>query len=158
IYYQSEVDALIVAADSNSTMTHDASHDQPGGQEDRCRLCQLQRVLTETVQRAAKRENRKMLRTAVGLAVPCIEAWYLCALGSNPRTTEALWANGLKTPPLPYSKDDLKRRVYDSAIPSRSLMQDVIQREAQRLAAGVEAVERWFPGGFGTFAAEIRSW
>jgi hypothetical protein len=59
--------------------------------------------------------NRVALMTADGLCTPAIEAWYLC--GHDPTVTEAAWINSHNSGQRPYSRQELKLRVYGSATP-----------------------------------------
>src|SRR5215213_211241 len=84
LYYRTDAEALVVIADSDDSPVHRSSHDQAGNEEPGCRLCQLRRVVNETKPSALT--GRDELKIAVGLAVPAIEAWYLC--GVDPHVNE----------------------------------------------------------------------
>src|SRR5215210_5665569 len=91
LHYQTDVEALVVIADSDDSPLHQSSHDQAGNEEPGCRLCQLRNVFKETKLSAVS--GRSELKSAVGLAVPAIEAWYLC--GIDLHVNEATWARKL---------------------------------------------------------------
>src|SRR5437868_5718041 len=76
LYFNTDAEALVVIADSDDSPVHQSSHDKAGGEESRCRLCQLRNVFKET--KLSSVSGRGELKSAVGLAVPAIEAWYLC--------------------------------------------------------------------------------
>src|SRR5215212_1976636 len=78
LHYQTDAEAIVVIADSDDSPVHRSSHDQAGNAEVGCRLCQLRKVFKETKLTAIT--GRGELKIAVGLAVPAIEAWYLCGV------------------------------------------------------------------------------
>jgi hypothetical protein len=98
------------------------------------------------------------VRTAIGLAVPCIEAWLLCGTIQGRGVTEADWITGLRQNSLPYRCKDLKAKLHE---PDRVGDKDLVKRianEARRISANISALETMFPNGFGPFAAGVRAW
>src|SRR5436305_10450078 len=73
LHYRTDAEALVVIADSDDSPIHQLSHDQVGGEKPGCRLCQLRNVFKET--RLSTVPGRDELKSAIGLAVPAIEAW-----------------------------------------------------------------------------------
>ena len=61
---------------------------------------------------ALKETGRQPLRIAVGLAIPCIEAWYRCGIDAT--VTEANWLVALRERQFPYDNSRLKALVYGS--------------------------------------------
>lgn len=94
--------------------------------------------------------------TAVGLAVPAVEAWYLCRLDAQ--VTEANRARGLRAGSLPYTTMTLKRAVYGQDRPSMATQRACAVEAATRLAADIHRLEQDFPNGFGPFARSVRLW
>ena len=91
---------------------------------------------------------------AVGLAVPAIEAWYLC--GVDHHVTEATWINArLQGVSPPYSRLSLKEAVYGS---TRNPTISKAEEAATRLCGTLPLLEQDFPVGFGMFASEVRGW
>lgn len=155
LYYQTDADALVVVVDSNKSPLHQQRHEQPGEQHPDCRLCQLRGAISSAERLVQPRRGRLLLKTAVGLAVPQIEAWYRC--GVDPHVTEAVWAQALQSGSYPYTKTTLKQVVYGTKRPTRSRQERAIE-EARRLGQNVSKLEEWFPSGFGALARDVRSW
>ena len=82
LYYHTDADALVVVVDSDSSPIHDQLHERPDSTIEKCRVCFLQAVIAHTQKYCRVIEGRNRIKTAVGLAVPAIEAWYLC--GTDP--------------------------------------------------------------------------
>ena len=93
---------------------------------------------------------------AIGLAVPCIEAWYLA--GKNSRVGEAEWSRGLASGRRPYTNNELKQAAYGTDRPGLQLETLLAIEEATRLVADLSVIEKKFPVGFGHFAQTIRQW
>lgn len=156
LHYHTDAEALVLVVDSNHSPVHLSAHDQPGGAHQQCRLCELRGIVNRVLGYVTPVPNRPSIKTAVGLAVPTIEAWYRC--GPDPRVTEAAWANGLQQGRFPYSKNDLKQAVYGTDRPSLDLETRRGTEEAQRLAQNLDVLEQMFPGGFGALANDVRNW
>jgi hypothetical protein len=155
LHYNTDVDALAVVMDSDRTPPHHADHDRPEGDNPDCRMCQLRQVIVRERGRL-KPTGRTPVKVAVGLAVPCIEAWFQC--GRDPTVTEAAWLVALRENKFPYDGKRLKQAVYGTDRPSIHLETRRMVEEAQRLASGLFELEKWFPGGFKPFADAVRSW
>ena len=156
LHYQTDAEGLILVIDSNHSPIHQPAHDVPAGADKDCRFC-LVSLTVDQVQSALRSvHGRTAIKIAIGLAVPCIEAWYLCGL--DPHVSEAAWARGLVSRQLPYSGKELKRRAYGTDRPSLSLETDRARAEAQRLAHNCEILESNFPNGFGALARRLRTW
>lgn len=150
LHYNSLADGLIVVVDGNNSPIHAAAHDtQPDA---RCRLCQLRGVITTTLPHLRAIPNRPALEWAVGVAVPAIEAWYLC--GVNHQASEAGWRSGA----LVRDRNELKRQVYGTSRPQLTVQTAKAREAAERLALNVTDLETRFPVGFGTLAIRLRSW
>jgi len=147
--YRTYSDALVVVVDSNHFPV-----DPTGPKADRCRLERLRRVIAETRGQLRPVAGRAPLKFAIGLAVPAVEAWYLC--GKRPEVSEAAWTRGLEAGKDPYSKNRLKRYVYGTDRPSLELEKRRATEEAQRLATCLDLLEEKFPIGFGSLAQDVR--
>ena len=152
LHYQTDVDALAVVVDSNDSPFHAPSHDEPDGFDQQCRLCRLRRVTTHTANHLAPRPHAAPLRTAIGIAVPAVEAWYL--FGKHPHPSEAAWT----TRTTPYTRHTLKESAYGTSRPTLVLETQVAVNEAQRLTGQLDLLDQHFPVGFGALAQDIRGW
>jgi hypothetical protein len=155
LHYQTDAEALVVIADSDDSPIHKSAHDQAGDEESRCRLCQLRNVFKET--KLSSIPGRKELKSAVGLAVPAIEAWYLC--GKDQHVNEATWARKLQQGErITYTRNALKRSAYGTERPTIDIMTRHAIEEATRLVTDLSEIERLFPDGFGSFIDAVRNW
>lgn len=155
LYYRTDVEALAVVVDSDESPIHNAAHDEDKT-DPSCRMCRLRAVIADVQSSLNIMPERSMIKTAVGLAVPAVEAWYLC--GINPHVNEAAWARRLESEQVAFSKKSLKREIYGTERPSLRMEADVATEAAHRLITDLELIERLFPGGFGALAHDLRSW
>jgi len=153
LHYHSAADALVVVLDSDDTTPH-GLHDENGPAG--CRLCAVSSLLARELAALRDVPGRDRLKTAVGLAMPAIEAWYLC--GVNATVTEAAWINGLANGQPPYNRDQLKRWVYGTPIPLLDRQRDMAVAQATRLSADLPLLDKWFPQGCGTMLDAVRGW
>jgi hypothetical protein len=156
LHFNTEVEGLAVVVDSDDSVVHTAAHEAPGYYHPQCRLCQLRGIFHRTQKRFPALHGRDRVLRAVGIAVPAIEAWYLC--GQDPQVTELAWRDGQARGAEPYSRRDLKWRVYGTDRPSLAF-------EIQRAVACVRRhlrdprrLEADFPQGFGALARDLRAW
>lgn len=156
LHYQTDAEALVVIADSDDSPVHEGAHELAGGEERRCRLCQLRNVTNTEKSRLTIIQNRAPLKTAIGLAVPAIEAWYLCGL--NPHVNEATWARKLQSEKITFTRSLLKKQVYGTDRPTIEMETQHAVKAATRLANDLALIEQLFPVGFGSFAQEARNW
>ena len=152
LHYQTDVDALVVVVDSNDSPVHEPSHDEPDGFDQQCRLCLLRGAIADTLNQLGPRPHAARVRTAIGIAVPAIEAWYL--FGKDPHVSEAAWVTGAAG----YTRLTLKKSVYGTSRPTLLLETQVAVTEAQRLTEQLDGLEQHFPAGFGALAEDIRGW
>jgi hypothetical protein len=92
---------------------------------------------------------------AVGVAVPAVEAWYLC--GRDERVTEEIWASGQRTGVMPYTRGELKWRVYGTDRPSLAHETKCALEEVARHRRDTRRLENDFPG-FASLARDLREW
>jgi hypothetical protein len=116
LHFNTDADALVVTVDADDSVVHGAAHERPGYFHPHCRMCQLRAVHRQTTKKLPPARGRERLLRAVGVAVPAIEAWYLC--GRDPAVTEAAWVEGNARGARPYSRAELKLRVYATDRPS----------------------------------------
>lgn len=148
LQYRTDADGLVVVADSNH------SPFAPNGTNSR--LHELQQRVQSLLASLSSVHGRPILRVAVGVASPAIEAWLLSHQRQN--IHEEAWQTGLTTKRDPYSKLELKRYLYGVERPSLKLETEKMIEAANELSTQVDHLERQFPAGFGALAAELRRW
>ncbi len=154
--FNTEVEGLAVVVDSDDSVVHSGEHDAPGYFHPHCRLCQLRGIFHRTQKRFPRLHGRDRVLRGVGIAVPAIEAWYLC--GQDPQVTELAWQDGLAQGTPPFTRRELKVRVYGTDRPGLAFE---IQRAVEcvrRLGGDPRRLEADFPGGFGSLARDLRGW
>ena len=154
LHFNTDTDALVVVVDADDSVVHGAEHDRPGYFHPHCRMCQLRAVHRQTVRKLPPAHGRDRLVRAIGVAVPAIEAWYLC--GRDPGVTEAAWVDGVAAGRPPYSRAELKFRVYGTARPSLPHEIDRALEEVARHRTDLRRLEHDFPG-FAALAADLRA-
>jgi len=99
-----------------------------------------------------------LLKVAVGIAVPAIEAWYRC--GHDSRVTEPAWIHALDSQSFDYTKESLKRDGYGTDRPSLGHETTRAVEEANRLVGErlIARLEQFFPAGFGSLLRDIQNW
>lgn len=160
LHFNTEADGLVVVVDSDDSVVHDETHEAPGYHHPLCRICRLRAAFRRTLKNLPPAHGhsagqQKVLR-AVGLAVPAIEAWYLC--GRDTAVTEAAWVAGQGNGAPPYTRAELKRRVYGTDRPSLPHEIRRAVQEVQRHHGDVRRLENDFPHGFGALARDLRTW
>jgi hypothetical protein len=156
LHYHTDVESLVVVIDSDLSPIHSQDHDRPGSADPKCRLCALRTRVAAARSELRQRIGQSELKTALGLAVPAIEAWYLC--GRNKQVSEAAWLTRTSKKKPPYTVVQLKREVYGTEHPSITLETDCAIREAQRVAANLPALLAAFPAGFGALHNDVSGW
>ncbi|WP_404421482.1 hypothetical protein [Nibricoccus sp. IMCC34717] len=116
LHFTTDVDALVVGVDSDDSPVHDETHERKDYFHPQCRLCQLRATFRQATKRLPPAHGRERLLRGIGVAVPAIEAWYLC--GEDQGVTEAAWREGRESGRLPYTRKDLKWRAYGTDRPS----------------------------------------
>lgn len=155
VHYHTNASHLVVLADSDDSPAHREEHEADETLHENCRLCLLRRLATETI--ASLDDVPGEVGIKVAVAVPAIEGWYQC--GKASANSEQAFALELQEKGrIRFVRQRLKRDVYGTERPSRDLEGTRAIEEAQRLAKDLTQLERLFPGGFGTFATEVRSW
>ncbi len=153
LHFNTDAGLLAVVADSDDSVVHGPEHERPGYFHPHCRLCQLRAIFRQTTRKLRPARGRERVLRGVGIAVPAIEAWYLC--GRDASVNEAAWVTGQKIGRLPYSRAELKWRVYGTDRPSLPHETSCALHEVQRLRADPRRLEYDFPG-FGALARDLR--
>ena len=156
LHYRAEADGLAVVVDSDDSPLHDTSHDHAAENYHDCRLCQLRTSVALAFSRLSSLPNRAPLKTAIGIAVPAIEAWYRC--GMDPHVMEATWNRRLQGERITYDRQSLKLDVYGSDQPAVGTKTTLAVDAAKRLGNNLELLEQLFPLGFGCFVCDVRAW
>jgi hypothetical protein len=167
LHFNTTAEGLVVVVDSDDSPVHTPEHEAQGYHHPLCRVCRLRAVFRRTLRNlpaprphfgpaeAAAPGRGRVLR-AVGLAVPAIEAWYLC--GRDTSVTEEAWIHGQESGQPPYTRRDLKWRVYGTERPPLPLEMRRAVQEATRHHGDVRRLEHDFPSGFGSLARDLRDW
>jgi hypothetical protein len=155
LHFNTAADGLVVVVDSDDSVVHTAAHEAPQYYHPLCRLCQLRAVFRQTTKRLPPARGRVRVLRGVGVAVPAIEAWYLCGL--DPQVSEAAWTEGQAGGVLPYSRAQLKWRVYGTNRPSLPHETRRAVEEARRHQPDLRRLENDFPG-FAALARDLRAW
>jgi hypothetical protein len=156
--YASDAAGLIVIADSDLTPVHVPAHEEPSGIEANCRLCQIRSVISDVKQSLRAIAGRPSIKTAIGLAVPQLEAWF--RVGVDPHVSEASWITSLRDRVHIFNHRVLKQTVYGTDRPSIELETRRAREETQRIVRDghLSLLEQSFPGGFGALAKDLRAW
>lgn len=154
LHFNTDVDVLVVVVDADDSVVHVADHDRPGYFHPHCRMCQLRAVHRQTTKKLPPAHGRARVVRAVGVAVPAVEAWYLC--GRDEEVSEANWIAGQQSGRLPYTRAQLKFRVYGTDRPSLAFETECALREVERHRCDPRRLEHDFPG-FAALAADLRA-
>lgn len=156
LHFKTDTDGLVVVVDSDDSPVHTAEHEAPGYYHPYCRICRLRAVFRRTLKNLPPANGRDRVLRAVGVAVPAVEAWYLC--GRDTSVTEAAWIAGQERGQAPYSRRELKWRVYGTERPTLPHEIERAVFETKRLQGDVRRLENDFPAGFGALARDLRAW
>ncbi len=154
LHFNTDTDTLVVTADSDDSVVHTEEHEAPGYYHPHCRLCLLRGVFRQTTKKLPAARGRSRVLRCVGVAVPALEAWLLC--GRDPQVGEAAWLAGQESGRPPYTRAELKGRVYGT---DRPTLPHEIRRaleEAGRHRHDTRRLEADFPG-FRALARDLRA-
>ncbi len=154
LHFQTDTDTLVVVVDSDDSVVHTAAHDRPDYFHPQCRMCELRAVFRRTVKKLPPAHGRDRLWRAVGIAVPAIEAWYLC--GRDSSVSEANWIAGQASGRQPYSRAELKWRVYGTDRPTLPQEIRCALHEVERHRRDPRRLENDFPG-FAALGRDLRA-
>lgn len=156
LHFNTDADGLVVVVDSDDSPVHTAEHEAPNYHHPLCRVCRLRAAFRRATKNLPPARGRARVLRAIGLCVPAIEAWLLC--GRDDAVTELAWLQGQVSGRLPYTRRELKARVYGTERPS---LHHEIRRalaEVARHRADPRRLENDFPNGFGALARDLRAW
>jgi hypothetical protein len=152
LYYDTDAECVVIVVDSDDDPIHQAEREIEEESEN-CRLCVLRRDIKKIQSHITPIGNKAHIKTAVGLAVPAIEAWFRCIEDSH--ITEATWARKLNGEKINYDRKSLKKDVYGG---ERSPTKEKSIEAAQVIASRLDYLEEIFPQGFGSLVKDIKSW
>ncbi len=158
LHYRTDTEGLIVILDSDESPVHRRMSTESEPCDPKCRLCQLREQINAIQSSLRPRQGRGPIRIGLGIAVPAIEAWFLC--GNDPHISESTWIQALQSRHFPFSKKGLKEMLYGSSDPVLSWETQRLVEQAQRMVQGdqMALLAQCFPLGFGSLADEVRSW
>jgi len=156
LHFNTDADGLVVVVDSDDSVVHTAEHEAPGYFHPGCRICRLRGVFRRTIKNLPRAHGRDRVLRAVGLCVPAIEAWLLC--GRDTSITEAAWVEGQAAGRPPYTRRELKWRVYGTERPTLPHEMKRAVQEVSRHRGDLRRLENDFPQGFGSLARDLRAW
>ncbi len=155
LHFNTDADGLVVVVDSDDSIVHLAAHDEPDYYHPLCRLCQLRAIFRQATKKLPPARGRDRVLRGVGVAVPAVEAWYLC--GREDLVTEAKWIAGQEVLKPPYTRRELKQLVYGTERPNLQHETEIALREARRHARDLRRLENDFPG-FASLATDLKAW
>jgi len=156
LHFNTDALGLVVVCDSDDSPVHTPEHETPGYHHPLCRICRLRAVFRRTMKNLPPAHGRRSPLRAIGVAVPAIEAWLLC--GRDDGVTEAAWITGQQNGAPPFTRRDLKARVYGTTRPSLPWEIKRAVEEVSRHRGDVRRLENDFPHGFGALARDLRGW
>lgn len=156
LHFNTDADGLVVVVDSDDSVVHTAEHEAPGYHHAHCRVCRLRAGFRRTIKNLPPAHGRARVLRAVGLCVPALEAWLLC--GRDTSITEQAWLDGQATGRLPYTRRELKWRVYGTERPSLQHQTKRAVQEVSRHHGDLRRLENDFPHGFGALVRDLRGW
>lgn len=150
LHYRTEAEGLVVVVDSNHTYL--------SAEEGKNRLRDFQELVERCRKQLSPVSGRSApLKIAIGVAAPAIEAWWLCK--AHALINETAWEKGLDESHEPYSKLELKRKLYGNLeVFPLELMRQRQAEAAHEAIKNIAILERNFPNGFGSLAKELRAW
>lgn len=156
LHFNTDADGLVVVVDSDDSPVHTVEHEAPGYYHPFCRICRLRAVFRRVLKNLPPAHGRERVLRAVGVAVPAVEAWYLC--GRDTSVTEAAWVKGQLDGRPPYTRRELKWRVYGTERPTLPHEMKRALQEVTRHHGDMRRLENDFPQGFGSLARDLRDW
>ena len=155
LHFNTDTDGLVVVVDSDDSVVHTPSHDAPDYYHPLCRMCQLRAIFRQTTKKLPPAHGRSRVLRGIGIAVPAVEAWYLCGLEDT--VTEQNWVDGQESGRMPYTRRELKQRVYGTERPNLFHETKIALQEVKRHARDLRRLENDFPG-FAALAVDLRNW
>jgi hypothetical protein len=153
LHFNTDTDTLVVSCDSDDSPVHTAAHDAPNYFHPQCRMCQLRAIFRQTTKKLPPSHGRARVMRVVGVAVPALEAWLLC--GRDESVGEVAWNAARESGRDPYSRRELKWRVYGTDRPSLPHEIRCALQEVERHRRDTRRLEYDFPG-FEALARDLR--
>lgn len=153
LHFNTDADLLVVSGDSDDSPVHTEAHEAPGYYHPQCRMCQLRGIFHRTTKKLPPAHGRARVMRAVGVAVPALEAWLLC--GRDDSVGETAWIAAQQSGREPYTRRELKWRVYGTDRPSLSHEIRCAMQEIERHRRDTRRLEFDFPG-FHALARDLR--
>jgi len=139
VRYQTTATAVLLVVDS------DGSDLRPGSPTNR--MHELQEIVRRDLSPHSAGDRR--ITCLLGLAVPCIEAWWLAH--KNPQISETTWHGRETYPRMPYDKNSLKRDLYGSEYSPRR--REIMISAAREAAGHSDLLHKRFPAGLSPLLA-----
>ncbi|MET0262132.1 MAG: hypothetical protein ABW223_04490 [Rariglobus sp.] len=155
LHFNTDADGLVVVVDSDDSVVHTDAHDAPEYYHPLCRMCQLRAIFRQATKKLPAAHGRDRLLRGVGVAVPAVEAWYLC--GREDIVNEQNWIAGQESGHTPYTRRELKQRVYGTERPNLYHETKIALEEVKRHARDLRRLENDFPG-FNALARDLKAW
>jgi len=156
LHYNSDAHGLAVVVDSDDSPLHNESHEFTSQENQSCRLCALRHVVEREKSRLSAVANRTGIKTAIGVAIPSMEAWYHCGLDTH--VNENTWGRRLRGERVTYDRQSLKNSIYLSDRAPIFAKTQIACNAAKRLVTNLELLKEHFPIGFGCFVKDLKSW
>lgn len=153
LHFRTNADGLVVVVDCDDAVVHTDDHDRPGYFHPRCRMCELRMVFRRTLKRFPPAQGRERVLRGIGIAVPAVEAWYLAG---NDAVSEFAWLDGERHGVRPYTRPELKRRVYGTERPSLEHETELALNACRRLRRDLRRLRNDFPS-FDALARDIEA-
>ncbi len=145
IYFKTNAPLLVVVAEGNRSPL------EPHAPTNR--LVRLREISARCQPKG--RPDRPNLQIAIGIAYPCIEAWWLAPLYAD--VGEKSWSQRTAPGVAQYTKQDLKRRLYGQEFPGIPHATACMQDGARKTAAALTETKARFPFGFGSLLAGLEN-
>jgi hypothetical protein len=156
LHFHSEAEGLLVAVDSDDGPVHTPRHNAHSSEAQGCRFCRLARRVQQSLSGLSHSPTKKLLKVAMGVPVPAIEAWLL--FGKKHPVGEAHWQGNLPPKRGSELRQELKDMLYKDRRAPDSIRVQRAKEEATRLTGDLNSLEAAFPEGFGCLAKELRKW
>ncbi len=157
VHYSSDAEFLIICSDSDDFPVHISEHDKK--ENEKCRLCSLRKAVKNSLTKLTNVPNKKMLKVAIGVPVPAIEAWLLFNI--NPQVSENTWIKKIADEKgVKYDRKTLKRELYGGEHISEVERIEISLKAVKRVVENdlLGDLETAFPQGFGSLSNEVKSW
>jgi hypothetical protein len=156
VHYNSDANFLVIASDSDDYPVHIAQHDI--NENAQCHLCRLRKIVKESLAEIQSFEGKEMLKIAIGVPVPAIEAWLL--FGINPHVSENTWIRKQNGEKIVFDRKILKAQLYGVNHISEEKRTQISLKAIERLIESelFDDLEKAFPQGFGSVSNEVKSW